>query len=160
MSEKEKEQPIRVRRLTEEEVREKAHKIAKMAAAHLARYERRWEKSRHTDLDALHGALFLLQVQLPPWLFAGLHQVLERSMCGPSVDEVRWLMVRQALDHPEPDPDKALEPDLQLAHLTWEKAYAYASRKLAKTDARGHPTQSRRAIRKSSGACRPRCAGR
>jgi len=85
---------------------------------------------------------------LPPWLFAGLHQVLERSMCGPSVDEVRWLMVRQALDHPEPDPDKALEPDLQLAHLTWEKAYAYASRKLAKTDARGAPDTMKKSYQK------------
>ena len=95
-----------------------------MAAAHLATYERRWEKSTQTDLGALHGALFLLQAQLPPWLFTGLRRVVEKSMRGPSVDEVRWLMVRQALDHPE-------------LRLTWEQAYEYVSEQLQKTDARG-----------------------
>jgi hypothetical protein len=128
MSEQQKKPVPHVRALAKEEARERVHElrlaITKMAAAHLAKYEERWEKSDHTDLHALHGALFLLQTQLPQWLFTGLRQVVERSMRGPSVDEVRWLMVRQALDHPE-------------LRLTWEKAYEYVSEQLKKTDAHG-----------------------
>ena len=131
MSEQQKKKPVpHVRVLTKEEAREKAREprlaITKMAATHLAAYEQRWKKSNHTDLQALHGALFLLQAQLPPWLFTGLRQVVERSMRSPSVHEVRWLMVRQALDHPE-------------LHLTWEEAYQRVSEQLQKTDARGEP---------------------
>ncbi len=139
MSKQRTKQVLHVRVLTKEEARDKARELrlatTKMAATHLAAYEQRWEKSNHTDLHALHGALFLLQAQLPPWLFTGLRQVVERSMRGPSVDVVRWMMVRQALDHPE-------------LQLTWDDAYDYASRQLKKTDAHGEADTVKKSYQK------------
>jgi hypothetical protein len=44
--------------------------------ARMAGLERQWEKSKRTDLHALHGALIFCGAQLPPWLFSGLCRLL------------------------------------------------------------------------------------
>jgi len=68
--------------------------------ARMAGLERQWEKSKRTDLHALHGALIFCGAQLPPWLFSGLCRLLEQQF--PQLEspyhEIRWMRVREERD--------------------------------------------------------------
>ena len=66
--------------------------------ARMAQLERQWERSGHTDVHALRGALIFLETQLPPWVFSGVMQQLKVQEMQPPYHEIRWLMVRQGYD--------------------------------------------------------------
>lgn len=102
------ERTVRIRRLSNDEVRKWRDDVsAKMAAL-----ERKWEKSGQTDLHALLGALVFCQAQLPPWLFNGLHQMLKaRLPQEPDMHWWRWLLVKEGRGK----------------RLSWENAYEYAA---------------------------------
>ena len=80
-------------------------------------------KSGYTDLHALRGLLIFEQAQISPVLYAGLWQLLERQLPRekPPYHWTRWFWVRQGF------------------HETGklEAAFAYASKALAHTPARG-----------------------
>jgi hypothetical protein len=118
---------MRVRRLTHEDI----GKIRERAAARMTALEQRWEKSGHTDFHALLGALIFCKLRLPPWLFTGLMQLLQRQLPQepPPYHRHRWFMVLQGHD---------------LGGLSWEESYAYASNALANTPARGSPGTMKR----------------
>jgi hypothetical protein len=84
----------RVRVLTAEERRAFVDDIN----ARMAQLERQWERSGHTDVHALRGALIFLETQLPPWVFSGVMQQLKVQEMQPPYHEIRWLMVRQGYD--------------------------------------------------------------
>ena len=90
--------------------------------ARMAGLERQWEKSKRTDLHALHGALIFCGAQLPPWLFSGLCRLLEQQF--PQLEspyhEIRWMRVREAM-----------------SEMRADVAYEWASEKLAGTPAHG-----------------------
>jgi hypothetical protein len=85
---------VRVRVLTAEERRAWVDDIN----ARMAQLERQWERSGHTDVHALRGALIFLETQLPPWVFSGVMQQLKVQEMQPPYHEIRWLMVRQGYD--------------------------------------------------------------
>jgi hypothetical protein len=118
---------VRVRALTPDETRAwAADRPWADTAPRMAALEQQWEKSGQTDLHALLGALIFCQAQLPPWLFSGLCRLLKQQFRQPQppFHEIRWLMVRQALDE---------------ENLPWDEAYDWASKKLANTPAHGGP---------------------
>lgn len=117
----------RVRRLTDEEI----GKINEEVAARMAALKQRWEKSGQTDFHALLGALIFCQIRLPPWLFTGLNQLLQRQLPKepPPYHRSRWLMVLQGHDQDG---------------LSWEESYEHASNALANTPARGSPGTMKR----------------
>jgi hypothetical protein len=88
--------------------------------AKMAQLEQRWERSGHTDVYALRGALIFLQMQLPPWVFSGVMEQLKMPEMQPPYDEIRWLTVREAY----------------IAGLDKTEAADYAVKKLANTPAR------------------------
>jgi hypothetical protein len=108
---------VRVRVLTAEERRAWVDDIN----ARMAQLKQQWERSGHTDVHALRGALIFLEAQLPPWVFSGLMQRLKVQQMQPPYHEIRWLMVREA----------RIEKKLLAT-----EAYEYASKKLANTPAR------------------------
>jgi hypothetical protein len=87
----------------------------------MAQLKQQWERSGHTDVHALRGALIFLEAQLPPWVFSGVMQRLKVQQMQPPYHEIRWLMVREA----------RIEKKLLAA-----EAYEYVSKKLANTPAR------------------------
>ena len=84
---------VRVRTLTAEERRALVDDIN----ARMAQLKQQWERSRHTDVHALRGALIFLEMQLPPWVFSGVMQWLEVQEMQPPYHEIRWMRVREAL---------------------------------------------------------------
>jgi hypothetical protein len=108
---------VRVRVLTAEERRAWVDDIN----ARMAQLKQQWERSGHTDVHALRGALIFLEAQLPPWVFSGLMQRLKVQQMQPPYHGIRWLMVREA----------RIEKKLLAT-----EAYEYASKKLANTPAR------------------------
>ena len=86
----------RVRRQTDEEI----GKIREGAAARMAALKQKWEKSGRTDIHALLGALIFCQIGLPPWLFTGLMQLVQRQLPQerPPDHRLRWSMVLQGHD--------------------------------------------------------------
>jgi hypothetical protein len=108
---------VRVRVLTAEERRAWVDDIN----ASMAQLKQQWERSGHTDVHALRGALIFLEAQLPPWVFSGLMQRLKVQQMQPPYHGIRWLMVREA----------RIEKKLLAT-----EAYEYASKKLANTPAR------------------------
>jgi hypothetical protein len=105
---------VRVRVLTAEQGRALVDDIN----ARMAQLKQQWERSGHTDVHALRGALIFLEAQLPPWVFSGVMQRLKVQQMQPPYHEIRWLMVR-------------IEKKLLAA-----EAYEYVSKKLANTPAR------------------------
>ena len=75
--------------------------IAARMTARMAALERRWVKSGGADTQALLGGLIFCQLQLPPWLFAGLCQRLEKQLPREPwpYHGVRWSMVEGELAH-------------------------------------------------------------
>jgi hypothetical protein len=112
---------VRVRRLSADKV----DTLRAGIAPRLLNFQRRWEKSRHTDTKALHGALLFYKRQLPDWLFEGLCQRLEGQQRpeDPPYHRTRWFMVTQEL---------VFDSKLQV-----REACALASKRLAHTPARG-----------------------
>lgn len=111
---------------TEEERERNLRNLRDNVAAGLAAQEQRWEKSGHTDLHALLGALNFLEMQVrePEWLFSGLRQLLKQQFPQPErpYHAIRWAMVCEAI----------YGEDLPLP-----EAYEWASKKLKETPARG-----------------------
>lgn len=83
-----------------------------------------WELSGHTDTLALRFMLAPFEATLPPVLFSGLNEVLRRHPLPDGRHMYRWLLVFEG--H-------------YVKHLSWEKAYEYASERLAGTSAGGGP---------------------
>lgn len=100
--------------------------------ARLAALRRRWEATG--DLDALIGALILLQLQLPEWLFKGLMQKLNQQF--KNTDALRFLGVRHAHD---------------VLGMTMDQAYDWASNAITDPTAKG----GRDAMMKSYQKIRP-----
>jgi hypothetical protein len=90
--------------------------------ARMAQLKQQWERSGHTDVHALRGALIFLEAQLPPWVFSGVMQRLKVQEMQPPYHEIRWMRVREAMS----------EMDLRA-----DEAYEWASKKLAGTPAHG-----------------------
>ena len=109
---------VRVRTLTAEEKGAWVDDIN----ARMAQLKQQWERSKHTDVHALRGALIFLEMQLPPWVFSGVMQWLEVQEMQPPYHEIRWMRVREAMS----------EMNLQA-----DEAYEWASMKLADTPAHG-----------------------
>jgi hypothetical protein len=107
----------RVRVLTAEERRAFVDDIN----ARMAQLKQQWERSGHTDVHALRGALIFLETHLPPWVFSGVMQWLKVQEMQPPYHGIRWLMVRAARIEKK---------------LLAEEAYEYVSKKLANTPAR------------------------
>jgi hypothetical protein len=112
---------VRVRAVTAEQRRALVDDIN----AKMAQLKQQWERSGHTDLHALRGALIFLETQLPLWVFSGVMQRLEQQLqqmqqMQPPYHGIRWLMVRQGYD-------EGLDSD---------DAYDNAVKKLANTPAR------------------------
>jgi hypothetical protein len=63
--------------------------------ARMAQLEQQWERSGHTDVYALRGALIFLETQLPRWVFSGVMEWLKVQEMQPPYHEIRWLMVRE-----------------------------------------------------------------
>jgi hypothetical protein len=63
--------------------------------ARMAQLKQQWERSKHTDVHALRGALIFLEMQLPPWVFSGVMQWLKVPEMQPPYYGIRWLMVRE-----------------------------------------------------------------
>jgi hypothetical protein len=108
---------VRVRVLTAEQRRALVDDIN----ARMAQLKQQWERSGHTDVHALRGALIFLKTQLPPWVFSGVMQRLTVQQMQPPYHGIRWLMVRAARIEKK---------------LLAEEAYEYVSKKLANTPAR------------------------
>jgi hypothetical protein len=84
-----------------------------------------WEQSGHTDLGTLRFMLAAYKATLPPTLFDGLNEILEGLQRRRPADHrhvLRWGLVFEGR---------------HIKRLTWKKAYAYASRRLAGTSAGG-----------------------
>jgi hypothetical protein len=116
----------RVRRLTDDELREWRHGIA----SNMAVLEQRWQKSKHKDFNALLGALFFCQARLPPWLFTALRELVTSRLPAVPPDWIRWNLVLALRDE---------------TGLTWQDTWERASEMLQGTPAKGGPE----AIRKS-----------
>jgi hypothetical protein len=119
--------PVRV--LTDEERRAFVADIN----ARMAQLNQQWERSGHTDVHALRGALIFLETQLPPWVFSGVMQWLKVQEMQPPYHEIRWMRVREAMNEMN-----LLAPD----------AYEWASKKLADTPARAGPDMMMKSYQK------------
>jgi hypothetical protein len=102
-------------------------------AAKLAATGEEWEKSRHTDFSKLLIGLYFTGRLLPPWLVAGLQEILKEKLgstrskklllCCPPYHEVRWYTVRLGREQ----------------GVTWDKVFKWASEQLKGTPAEGEP---------------------
>jgi hypothetical protein len=101
--------------------------------ARLAQLKQQWERSKHTDVHALRGALIFLEMQLPPWVFSGVMQWLKVQEMQPPYHEIRWMRVREAMNE---------------MNLLAPQAYKWASKKLADTPARAGPDMMMKSYQK------------
>jgi hypothetical protein len=64
--------------------------------ARMAQLKQQWERSGHTDVHALRGAVIFLKAQLPPWVFSGVMQRLKVQQMQPPYHEIRAYGARSA----------------------------------------------------------------